>query len=213
MRASFLIAGLCFLLSGLLEDAAQAQSERPSAGLVRDISGPVSERSVDRLAEGERIGVIIMLRDDPHQRALRESGDVRGAAARASFEDRMREVIRDVRSREGQLRASAGTLAELSQPYARFPLSAGFALRATAEEIGRFASHPEVERVFEDALSAPQLDQSTHRIGAGSAWAQGFEGQGSTVAVLDTGVDAFHVMFQDVIKASACFSSSVEGES
>lgn len=213
MRASFLIAGLCFLLSGLLEDAAQAQSERPSAGLVRDISGPVSERSVDRLAEGERIGVIIMLRDDPHQRALRESGDVRGAAARASFEDRMREVIRDVRSREGQLRASAGTLAELSQPYARFPLSAGFALRATAEEIGRFASHPEVERVFEDALSAPQLDQSTHRIGAWSAWAQGFEGQGSTVAVLDTGVDAFHVMFQDVIKASACFSSSVEGES
>ena len=64
---------------------------------------------MDRLAEGERIGVIIMLRDDPHQRALRESGDVRGAAARAAAQAAALEGVAAWTCGGGRTRGPAGT--------------------------------------------------------------------------------------------------------
>lgn len=49
-----------------------------------------------------------------------------------------------------------------------------------------------VGRVWLDGLREPTLDVSVPQIGAPAAWQAGYTGTGSTVAVLDTGVDDTH---------------------
>ncbi|WP_306016436.1 S8 family serine peptidase [Oceanicaulis sp. MMSF_3324] len=213
MRVSTLLFIATMLGSQLLGAANASQSESVPADLESAMSAPLSERALNSARSGERIGVIVMLHDDPYQRDLRSVPDIRGEAALASFEARIEQIISEATEPQRFLSSTESEQSNSASHYAQFPLSAGFALRATPAQIVNLASHPDVSYVFEDALNAPQLDQTTHRIGAWQAWGQGFEGRSSTVAVLDTGVDAYHVMFRDAIKASACFSSAVAGES
>ncbi|MGW1411215.1 S8 family peptidase [Streptomyces sp. NPDC002403] len=49
-----------------------------------------------------------------------------------------------------------------------------------------------VEKLWLDAKVHASLDRSTAQIGAPEAWKAGYDGNGATVAVLDTGVDATH---------------------
>ncbi|KAB8193274.1 S8 family serine peptidase [Nonomuraea phyllanthi] len=49
-----------------------------------------------------------------------------------------------------------------------------------------------VEKIWLDRKVEPDLEQSVPQIGAPEAWAAGYDGTGTTVAVLDTGVDATH---------------------
>ncbi|PZG54542.1 serine protease [Spongiactinospora gelatinilytica] len=49
-----------------------------------------------------------------------------------------------------------------------------------------------VRKIWLDRKARSTLDRSTHQIGAPAAWAAGFDGAGTTVAVLDSGVDAGH---------------------
>ncbi|MGW0810694.1 S8 family peptidase [Nonomuraea sp. NPDC002799] len=49
-----------------------------------------------------------------------------------------------------------------------------------------------VSKIWLDRKVEPVLEESVPRIGAPEAWAAGFDGTGTTVAVLDTGVDATH---------------------
>ncbi|WP_433429840.1 S8 family peptidase [Nonomuraea sp. CA-141351] len=49
-----------------------------------------------------------------------------------------------------------------------------------------------VEKIWLDRKVEPALEQSVPQIGAPEAWAAGYDGTGTTVAVLDTGVDATH---------------------
>jgi len=48
-------------------------------------------------------------------------------------------------------------------------------------------------------------------IGAPDAWARGWTGKGSTIAILDTGIDTDHVEFADSIKDTKCFTRRCEG--
>lgn len=43
-------------------------------------------------------------------------------------------------------------------------------------------------------------------IGAPEAWARGWTGKGSTIAILDTGIDTDHIEFKDSIKDTKCFT-------
>jgi subtilisin family serine protease len=52
------------------------------------------------------------------------------------------------------------------------------------------------------------LDTSVPQIGAPEAWAEGYDGTGATVAVLDTGYDAGHPDLQDTVVGSANFSTN-----
>jgi subtilisin family serine protease len=49
-----------------------------------------------------------------------------------------------------------------------------------------------VDKVWLDGLRQPTLDVSVPQIGAPAAWAAGYTGVGTTVAVLDTGIDDTH---------------------
>ncbi|MEU4511525.1 S8 family serine peptidase [Nonomuraea wenchangensis] len=80
---------------------------------------------------------------------------------------------------------------------------------------------PRVQAVYKDELSAaapisapampPGLDVSTDLIGSNRANAAGWTGRGTTVAVLDTGIDRGHPFFAGRIVGEACFSSSDAG--
>ncbi|MBL8631486.1 MAG: S8 family serine peptidase [Rhodospirillaceae bacterium] len=52
----------------------------------------------------------------------------------------------------------------------------------------------------------PLLNKTTPFVNADIAWAEGYRGQGQTVAILDTGINASHEMFRGRIVAEACFS-------
>ena len=49
-----------------------------------------------------------------------------------------------------------------------------------------------VGKIWLDGLRRPSVDVSVPQVGAPAAWAAGYTGAGSTVAVLDTGIDDTH---------------------
>ncbi|MFS8522001.1 MAG: S8 family serine peptidase [Micromonosporaceae bacterium] len=66
--------------------------------------------------------------------------------------------------------------------------SAGPAARAATAQ----ATLPGVRKVWLDEQVTVALDASVPQIGAPTAWQQGYDGSGLTVAVLDTGIDTDH---------------------
>jgi subtilisin family serine protease len=66
------------------------------------------------------------------------------------------------------------------------------AARPTAASTATVSFGQNVAKVWLDAKVHASLAESTAQIGAPAAWAQGLDGTGVTVAILDTGVDAAH---------------------
>ena len=64
---------------------------------------------------------------------------------------------------------------------------------------------------MDDAILRPVLAESVPLIEADQAWASGYDGTGTTIAVLDTGVDSAHPFLSGKVIEEACFSSTVSG--
>src|SRR5262249_52279861 len=65
-----------------------------------------------------------------------------------------------------------------------------------------------VSRLVADTLNTPSLPESVPLTGGDQAWAAGFDGTGTVVAILDSGVDSSHPFFAGKIVEEACYSST-----
>ena len=87
-----------------------------------------------------------------------------------------------------------------------FASGSGFAATLDAAQIAALRATPGVlavtpNRVLEPA-AAPQLEQTL----TPAAWAEGWRGEGQTVAVIDTGADGTNANLAGKIAAEACFT-------
>src|SRR5690625_5183079 len=90
----------------------------------------------------------------------------------------------------------AGTASTINREYKTV---AAVALRVDEAGLKALKSSGRVSRISDDALSAPSLGQSTGVIGADSAWAQGYDGTGTAVAIIDPGIVGSHHFLRDVV--------------
>ncbi|MGW2302891.1 S8 family serine peptidase [Streptomyces sp. NPDC001809] len=79
-------------------------------------------------------------------------------------------------------------------------------LRVDDAGLHQLNADPNVVSVSEDVPVAPTLDESARTIGSDRTFAAGKTGAGTTVAVLDTGVDADHPFLSGRVTGEACFS-------
>ncbi|MFE5946953.1 S8 family serine peptidase [Streptomyces sp. NPDC056480] len=98
---------------------------------------------------------------------------------------------------------SASEAGETLVSYDSLPL---VTLRVDEAGLQQLNADPNVVDVSEDVPVAPALDESTHTIGSDRTFAAGKTGAGTTVAVLDTGIDVDHPFLSGRVTGEACFS-------
>jgi len=114
--------------------------------------------------------------------------------------------------REAIARAQDNLLSKLPRvsqdTVTRFKYIPYLALNTDAPTLRIINAAPEANTIEENTLEAPSLAESVPLIGAPKAWADGFRGQGQTIAVLDTGIDKAHPFLAGKVVSEACYSSS-----
>jgi len=93
-------------------------------------------------------------------------------------------------------------------PWGRGPV---FAADLEPAELERLRHDPRVRSVSIDNGGQGALLESIPLIGADLAHAQGFDGSGITVAVLDTGIDGNNPDFKGRLVAEQCFCDNMDG--
>lgn len=103
------------------------------------------------------------------------------------------------------LQRKSGIIREVTREFTLFPM---IVATIATNDIPTLQADPSVESVQIDGLSKINLNNSTQLIGSAAANSAGYGGGGTTVAVLDTGVDKNHPFIAGQVIQEACFSSN-----
>jgi len=71
-----------------------------------------------------------------------------------------------------------------------------------------WAMNSRINQTYTDTVLSKHYGNHLETIGAPAAWSRGYTGKGSTIAILDTGIDMDHTEFKDSIKGTKCFTRS-----
>src|SRR5690625_2853379 len=185
----------CLCTAAFAQPATTSSHTRPAVA-VSAIQGEPSSDQPNALQPRTLNELFQAARDDGHVNvivtldlgtAFQSEGQLSAAAV-----DQQRALI--AQTRKGLMTELAGTASTINREYKTV---AAVALRVDEAGLKALKSSGRVSRISDDALSAPSLGQSTGVIGADSAWAQGYDGTGTAVAILDTGIDGSHPFFRD----------------
>ena len=88
----------------------------------------------------------------------------------------------------------------------RYQFAPAIVVEADAAQIARLAADPAVVSIVDDAPMAATDAESTPLVGASASAAAGFDGTGTAVAILDTGVEGGHPLLAGKVVAEACFA-------
>ena len=151
-----------------------------------------------RAVAGERVRVLVEL-----DAAFAPEGALAAAARGAQR--------RRIAAAQASLAADlAGTPHRVVRAFRAIPFAA---LEVEAAALEALARSPRVAAVTSDDLHAPLLDVSVPLVQADQTRALGFGGEGQTIPVIDTGVDALHPNLAGKIAGEACFASGSPGPS
>jgi subtilisin family serine protease len=160
-------------------------------------SGRVARIVVERLDREERVPVLVV---------FRAAGAGDPAAPPRRFDAGLEA---DVRARgDALLRRLA---VEDFEPSRRYRALHGMAGRVTPRGLAALLADPEVLHVDEDAGGTGHLLQAVPLANLDEVHAQGYRGDGITVAVIDSGVNTGHVDIGAAVVAEQCFCSGGGG--
>lgn len=147
---------------------------------------------------------------DPALKSAQSDGIMRNA-----IETSQSSILRKVPS----LNLTTKSSHQKTRKYKHFPF---MAIDVNANEFERLINLPEVVSIEDEQILAVNLAESTEFIGAsaptskwgnwsqrnngGGAWANGVNGSGQTIAILDTGVDKNHPFLANKVVSEACYS-------
>lgn len=131
--------------------------------------------------------VLVLLRAPEPARGARAVANRRAAIARV---------------RERVLGTLAPAEVELEHAYATVP---GFSALATPQGLARLAADPDVLRVDIDPVGTVAEESGALHIRADRVQARGVNGVGTTIAIIDTGVEADHPDIVDALVHEECF--------
>ena len=192
----FKLVAASFLLLGVaLPTHALAQTQAPPAPR-DDSKRVVPTRIHDRAQTEGEVRVLVELALPSNRR----TESTLSAQARFSY----RQEIADTAARV--LARLAKHPHQVFRRYQTAPLIAIGAGPGALRELE--ASGVMVRRVIEDRIHKPVLIDSVPLIGADQAWAQGYDGTGTVVAVIDSGVDSAHPFLAGKVVEEACYSTT-----
>ncbi|WP_394693890.1 S8 family peptidase [Hyphobacterium sp.] len=114
---------------------------------------------------------------------------------------------------ESQISENEPPAVDLPRLVREFDYTPAIVVELNATEASQLRQDLGVISVFPDRLDRPMLDRSIPSIGADRLHALGMRGQGTSIAILDTGIDVDHPMLAGRVVSSACFSTEDEGVS